>query len=93
MHRRLVLAAVAAVLVGFALVAAVAAQGGSAGVSWWVVAGGGGSASGGQTVLRDVIAQPIAGPSGGGSVVLNAGYLWGNAAPAQTHVYLPLVSR
>jgi hypothetical protein len=92
-RRRLAPVALAAASVALALASAVAAQSGSAGVNWWVLASGGGSASGGQAVLRDVIGQPIVGPSAGGSVVLNAGYLWGNTALQQMRVYLPLIKR
>lgn len=59
-------------------------------IDWFTVAAGGGRAAGGNITLDGVVGQPIAGPSSGGNVSLEAGYLY---AHDLTNLYLPMVRK
>jgi hypothetical protein len=61
-------------------------------LSWHVVGDGGGYAEGGSYCLNATIAQPVAGPSTGGTYHLLAGF-WSFAGPVDYTIHLPLALR
>ncbi|HOG45150.1 MAG TPA: Ig-like domain repeat protein [Anaerolineae bacterium] len=65
--------ATTALLLTLALAGVALAQAGAA-IDWWVLGSGGGPAAGGSVTLDGTLGQPIAGPSAGDAVALNAGY-------------------
>lgn len=71
--RRVLLPALALLLV-LLLAGQALAEPLAAAVNWWVIAAGGGPASGGNVTVDSTFGQPVTGRSGGGDIALSAGY-------------------
>jgi hypothetical protein len=91
MNKRRAMVLAAGLLAGLLVAAGALAQGATA-FERWVVASGGGECSGaGEVALNSTVGEAVIGPSGGGSVLLAAGYWHGGAA--EYGIYLPLALR
>lgn len=89
MKRKLIITAVALLLL-FTTVTAFAQSSGAYDLSWSSVGGGGGASSGGNYAVLSTLSQPDASTLSGGAYTLSGGFLAGSVT-ASFKVYLPAI--